>query len=51
MIADDTYSEVSTGATGLFEPFVGGTEDVFVDFDFAAILEHDGEVGVVRVVI
>jgi hypothetical protein len=49
--ADNTHSEVSTNANGVFEPFVGGTEDVLVDFDLAAIFEHDGEVGVVWVVI
>ena len=51
MTADNTHSERGTNATSVFEPFVCGTEDVFVDFDLAAIFEHDGEVGVVCVVI
>ena len=51
MRADNTHSEMSTDATSVFEPFVGGTEDVLVGFDLAAIFEHDGEVGIVRVVI
>jgi hypothetical protein len=51
MTADNTYSEVSTSAASVFEPLVSGTEDVLVGFDLAAIFEHDGEVGVVRVVI
>lgn len=51
MTADNTYSEVSTVATSVFEPFVGGAEDVLVGFDLAAIFEHDGEVGVIWVVI
>ena len=51
MRADNTHSEMSTDATSVFEPFVGGTEDVLVGFDLTPILEHDGEVGVVWVVV
>ena len=50
-LGDATDSELTTDATGFFEPVVGGAEDVFVDFDFATVSKDDGEIGVIWVVV
>ena len=41
------YGGAATNATGLLEILVGSAEDALVNFDFATVSEHDGEVGVV----